>query len=1057
MLDRIGFSLLILLGLTSVAHAQTLGQQSLSQSSYVIDKNGRLFAFGWNWAGQLGVGDKTDRNTPVEVPIPSGATRWTLVAAGATHAIALADSDKLYAWGSNRYGQLGTGTLGEVVVPMRVANPPGVTAWKWVTAGRDHSLALTSTGQLYAWGNNVDGQLGTGNRFMATTPQPVQRANGVNVWAEVAAGPGYTLAVSSGGQLFGWGVDSIGSCQATAPTRASDHIYRALTPLNALSAGNDWEAAIADDGHFADGNNEPGDTVQWAEATSGGFHALGIKTSGELHAIGKNNHGQLGLGDTIDRVFIQRLSPEIPQLRIARPSGVSQWVGIAGGKYHSLALGNDGWLYAWGDNSKGELGIGVSADKWSPARVMQVGYALAIRGSFTGPVVVDGLPFSVTLYVTNVSPSLTLTNGATDMVPSAYIYLNDSGMHESLAPGTLVPLASNSATWQLIGVQYLSSGVDQTQFRFFSFVRANGSAPLLVQGSVILNSKPLREWATTRVLDSITMAPVPHASIYFDPAGGNAHDTMQSGDDGTLNMFFTQAGSYDPFVVKENYMTNNFAFDAPPDGDSIPTILLGPAPVIGTFAQASGLDPSMEITSFYYPDSLIGFAIGRNVIWRTMDSGAHWSAVYVSTSNNDLRAIRFANVRLGVAVGDAGEMVVTSDSGNTWTEVPPITAHDLHAVAFSERDTAWAVGDSGTVLKGSGSTWSAVNFHVSKSLRAIHFLDATHGAIVGSGQYFLYDGQSWTAGYVVAFSDLRAVYYASPIHLYIGGHGTNTFDLLSPSYNNLLLGTGPTNSLYFLNENIGFAAADSGGSRVTYDGGLTWAPLEEVQGSATPINFYSLNGGLLTNGHLHRFNGHPASVNAIVRGHVVSGDRETGIRGARITRTFSVKTGLTLDSVWTNELGNFVFAPITDTFHYDYKLYYTDSGTAKTHTWPSVSAKPGQIVTLNFLDWTAPPPPPPDTQHASVAQAASLASNLTIERGEGGSLDAVFSLQKQEQADIEIFDVMGRSMQRIASGIYGAGTHDAAISTTSLLSGTYYVRMITSEGELIRGFALISN
>lgn len=168
MCNRLSYFILVVLCLTSVisnqANGQLLGQQSLSQSSYVIDKNGHLFAFGWNWAGQFGVGDKTDRNTPVEVPIPPGATRWTLVAGGAAHAIALADSDKLYAWGSNRYGQLGTGTLGEVVVPVRVQNPPGVTAWKSVTAGRDHSLALTSTGQLYAWGNNVDGQLGTGKR-----------------------------------------------------------------------------------------------------------------------------------------------------------------------------------------------------------------------------------------------------------------------------------------------------------------------------------------------------------------------------------------------------------------------------------------------------------------------------------------------------------------------------------------------------------------------------------------------------------------------------------------------------------------------------------------------------------------------------------------------------------------------------------------------------------------------------------------------------------------------------------------------------------------------------
>lgn len=349
-----------------------------------------------------------------------------------------------------------------------------------------------------------------------------------------------------------------------------------------------------------------------------------------------------------------------------------------------------------------------------------------------------------------------------------------------------------------------------------------------------------------------------------------------------------------------------------------------------------------------------------------------------------------------------------------------------------------------------------MDIHVSVPLTAIHFFDATHGVIISRTQFYGYDGSGWSGSFRGPFADLRAVCYASPKHLFVAGAGGNIYDLGAPGLTpQRTFSTQTINSLYFLNEQIGFAVADSGGSLVTYDGGFSWAPLEEVQGSAAPINFYSLNGGLLSNGQLHRFNGHPASVNAIVRGHVVSGDRETGIRGAMVTRTFSVRFGVTIDTAWTNEIGYFVFAPVSDTFHYDYKLYYTDSGIAKTHTWPSVSAKPGQIVTLNFLDWAA--PPPQDTQRASVAQSTSFASTLSLERGEDGIINAVFSLQKQEQADIEIFDVMGRSVQRIASGIYGAGTHDAAISTTSMLSGTYYVRMITPDGELIRGFAVIGN
>src|SRR5438045_3000950 len=126
--------------------AQILGQQSVSRSTYVIDKDGKLFVAGWNLYGQLGTGDKTNRKTFVQIPVPQGAARWTMIAGGGTHTVAIADSDKLYVWGNNRYGQLGLGLPITSVVPVRISNPEGVKTWKWVSAGEDHSAALSTEG-----------------------------------------------------------------------------------------------------------------------------------------------------------------------------------------------------------------------------------------------------------------------------------------------------------------------------------------------------------------------------------------------------------------------------------------------------------------------------------------------------------------------------------------------------------------------------------------------------------------------------------------------------------------------------------------------------------------------------------------------------------------------------------------------------------------------------------------------------------------------------------------------------------------------------------------------
>ncbi len=116
------FSVLFLLILMNLeANAQFLGQQSLSQSSYVIDQSGQLWVWGDNFYGQLGLGDRINRNTPTLVPVPSGASKWVLVAGGANFTIAVADSDKLYTWGLNDKGQIGIGVPdGLYGVPTRV-------------------------------------------------------------------------------------------------------------------------------------------------------------------------------------------------------------------------------------------------------------------------------------------------------------------------------------------------------------------------------------------------------------------------------------------------------------------------------------------------------------------------------------------------------------------------------------------------------------------------------------------------------------------------------------------------------------------------------------------------------------------------------------------------------------------------------------------------------------------------------------------------------------------------------------------------------------------------
>jgi hypothetical protein len=107
---------------------------------------------------------------------PAGVEHWTRFAAGGLHCLAIADNGQLYAWGRNYEGQLGTnGPSMEVAAPIKIPLPPGVTAWSAVAAGYMHSLAIGNDCSLYCWGANDNGQLGIGP--VVQQPQPVRVAN----------------------------------------------------------------------------------------------------------------------------------------------------------------------------------------------------------------------------------------------------------------------------------------------------------------------------------------------------------------------------------------------------------------------------------------------------------------------------------------------------------------------------------------------------------------------------------------------------------------------------------------------------------------------------------------------------------------------------------------------------------------------------------------------------------------------------------------------------------------------------------------------------------------
>ena len=126
--------------------------------------------------------------------MPSGVTA-SVISGGDNHALAIGSNDLLYSWGLNTDGQLGNGSVTEKRVPTLVSMPNGVTAVA-IAGALDHSLALGSDGNLYAWGEDGAGELGNGGTTNSDTPVQASLPSSAHPPTLVYAGAAEQIAAS---------------------------------------------------------------------------------------------------------------------------------------------------------------------------------------------------------------------------------------------------------------------------------------------------------------------------------------------------------------------------------------------------------------------------------------------------------------------------------------------------------------------------------------------------------------------------------------------------------------------------------------------------------------------------------------------------------------------------------------------------------------------------------------------------------------------------------------------------------------------------------------------
>jgi alpha-tubulin suppressor-like RCC1 family protein len=160
---------------------------SLSDSFAALDSTGKLWTWGTNNFGQLGLGDTATRNSPVQV----GIQTWSKIAIGKDFMLGINTDGQLWAWGNNSTGQLGAPIGSYSFVPVRVGS---LSDWTHVSAGGSHGAAINTDRELWTWGSNNFGQLGNGTTISQTNPVQVGETY---FWFDVSAGENFTVGLKA--------------------------------------------------------------------------------------------------------------------------------------------------------------------------------------------------------------------------------------------------------------------------------------------------------------------------------------------------------------------------------------------------------------------------------------------------------------------------------------------------------------------------------------------------------------------------------------------------------------------------------------------------------------------------------------------------------------------------------------------------------------------------------------------------------------------------------------------------------------------------------------------
>jgi alpha-tubulin suppressor-like RCC1 family protein len=283
----------------------------------------KLYTWGENDTGQLGSNSVTLRSSPAQV---GTGTNWTTLASNSWTAPLMTKADgTLWTWGYNGFGNLGLSDTTNRSSPVQLG---ALSTWSNVAVGIFGAGAIKTDGTLWLWGRNNYGQLGINNIDSPSTAQSPIQVGALTNWSKITMAKYVVLAIKTNGTLWAWGDSSV----------AANHGLNISTKVSSPT--------------------QVGTDTNWSLVCSRFYSTAAIKTDGTLWAWGYNSVGNLGLNSA----GVHRSSP-------VQVGALSNWSKVNIGAQSVCAIKTDGTLWMWGNNNNGQLGLNDRVTKSSPTQI----------------------------------------------------------------------------------------------------------------------------------------------------------------------------------------------------------------------------------------------------------------------------------------------------------------------------------------------------------------------------------------------------------------------------------------------------------------------------------------------------------------------------------------------------------------------------------------------------------------------------------------------------------------------------------------------------------------